>query len=227
MFILFKELISAVKDTVAVVATITTVILGIWGFNQKAEKERFESNLYQRTEQWTDEKGRLVTEVTKLTYSNSELKKISNADSSKLSAAEKKLYVAAKEIEELRIKHKDVESYNKADFEVKNDSLKTIIVYDKDSVLKELKPIKTDHLTLDFKVDGDTLTVSHTYKASIITVVNRKVDMYTASGKKRFILARVVNPRYEYFATNRIDDPNAAVTSDIYIEFQNKKGKRN
>lgn len=217
------KILDDIKNMVAVVATITTVLFAYWGFQQKERADVATSNMYHKEVQWKDEKGRLVTEVTELTFTTSELRKMQNADKTKLTNVQLQLKDAYDRITELGIKPKDVESFNKAEFQVKYDSLVSIIERDEFGQIKTLKPIVTPNLKVDFAVKSDTVLVDYTYKTNIVSVINRKEDKLTYSGKQRFILARLINPRYEYWSTNVIDDPHAEITSDVYLNF----GKHN
>lgn len=208
-----------IKDYIAIIATISTILFAYLTYQQKQETNRATDNLYKKEVQWTDEKGRLVTEVTELRFTTTELKKMRGADTTKLSKVQKQLYDASLRIKELGIKEKDVISYNKVDFEVKNDSLTSTFTKDTKGSVIGLKPIKTPNLEITFDVHLDTVYVSHTYKANLVTVLNRKQDKFTYGGKKRFFLARLINPRYEYWSTNVVDDPDAEIKSDVYINF--------
>ena len=179
------------------------------------------NNLYHKEQQWTDEKGRLVTEVQELQFTTSELRSMHSADSTKLSDTQKQLYTAAKEIESLGIKLKDAISYNSSHISVDNSGLVTTIDKDDNGAIIALNPIKTKHLQIDFEVKSDTILVNHKYETDVTTVVNRKENKYTYSGKKRFFLARWINPRYEYWSTNVADDPDAKITSSVYLNFGN------
>jgi hypothetical protein len=213
------KILDDIKTVVAIVATVSTIAFAYWGYQQKERAEIATSNLYKKEIQWTDEKGRLVTEVTELTFTKHELQSMRKADKSKLTDVQLKLKDAYDRIEELGITPKDVESFNKAEFEVKYDSLVSIIEKDSLGRLKALKPIKTPNLEISFNVNSDTVLVDYKYKTNIVSVINRKEDKLTYNGNKRFILARLVNPRYEYWSTNVIDDPNAEITSDVYLNF--------
>lgn len=211
--------LSNIKDTIAIVATLSTILFAYLTYQQKQETERATDNLYKKEIQWQDEKGRMVTEVTELRFTTTELKKMRGADTTKLSVVQKQLYKAYQRIEELGIKENNVISYNEADISVSNDSLITTIDKDIKGDIIGLKTIKTPNLELTFDVKSDTILVSHKYKTNVVTVVNRKQDKLTYSGKKRFFLARLINPRYDYWSTNVVDDPNAEIKSDVYINF--------
>ena len=212
-----------IKDIVTTLSVVVAIITSLYAGFEKQNKDKAVNNLYKKEVQWKDAKGRLVTEVTELNYTTSELRRASASDSTLLSNAEKKLYDASKRIKELGIKLNNVASYNKAEFEVKNDSMVSYIQRDSLGVLKGLKTIKTDNLTIDFNVQKDTVLVSSLYKANMVVVINRKEDYKTKKGNRRLFLARWVNPRYRYWATTEIDDPKAKITTDTYINFKNKR----
>lgn len=213
------NILDNIKSTVTIISIVVAMGVSIWGTKWKQEATRFENNLYKKEVQWKDERGRLVTEVTELRYSKDELKRIAKSDSSKLSISEKQLYIAAKEIEDLNIKLKHVETYNKLILEVKNDSLKSTITKDSTGQILALKPIKTKFLELTFSINKDTVLVNHKYKTDIVSILNRKPDTLTHSGNKRFFIATWINPRYTYWSTTVCDDPKAEITSSVYINF--------
>jgi len=220
------NLIGNIKDIATILSIVSVLTLGWLKHQDGQEINRLENNLHSTTIQYTDSIGRMVTEVTELRFTNKELKQISKLDSSKLGATQKKLWEASQLVRELEIKERNVESVNIAALSVSNDSLISEVIYNEDRSLKELKPIKTDHLEITFDVQGDTVLVGHKYKAKINTVVSRKVDKVTNNGKTRFFLARWVNPRWIYSAKNVSDDKNAEIDSAVYINFQSGKGKR-
>lgn len=204
---------------ITAISLILISLLSYINIRNTKEIDRLSNNLYSKQVQWADEKGRLVTEVTELRFTTTELKKMRGADTTKLSAVQKQLYDASLRIKELGIKENDVIGYNNAEIYVKNDSLITTIDKDNKGSIIGLKTIKTPNLELTFDVKSDTILVSHKYKTNVTTVLNRKVDKHTYSGKKRFFLARWINPRYEYWSTNVVDDKNAEIKSDVYINF--------
>lgn len=220
------KLLSNIKEAVTILSVVAAIGFGYWGKLQSQEASRATSNLYSKTIQWEDEKGRLVTETSELRFTTQELRNINRQDSARLNEVQKKLWKASKAIEDLKVKERNVESVNIVGLEARRDSLVTIPVYNEDNVLKELKPIKTDNLLIEFEVTSDTIYVNHLYTSEITTVVSRKVDKFTSKGRKRLFLARWVNPRWEYTAMNVSDDPNAEITSAINIKFQKNKGKR-
>lgn len=218
--------LSLIKDTVTVVSIIATLILGVLKYKDIKEISRLNNNITSTTKQWTDEKGRLVTQVTELRFTNDELERLAHRDSSTLNELEKQLWEAGQTIKDLKIKERNALSYNSVDISVSNDSLVSKAEYNDDKSLKALKPIKTDHLSIDFEIKGDTVLVNHSYKAKVSTVVDREVDKITNRGRKRFFIARWINPRWQYSAKSIVDDPNATIESAINIKFQRKKGKR-
>lgn len=213
------KILDDIKSIVTIASVIVAMVASSWGVKLQADRDRFRDNLYHKEIQYKDKENRLVTQVTELQFSRDELKQIAKADSSKLSNTQKELYKVAKELEVLGIKAKDVEAYNKAKLEVIYDSLVSKAELDSRGCIKALKPIKTDNLSLEFNVKTDSVLVDYKYTADVTTVLNRKPNKYTYKGTKRFFLARLVNPRYEYWSTNVVSDPNASIKSDVYINF--------
>ena len=223
---MFSNILSNIKDTVLVLSILSSIVLGVWGQKQKQEAERAHQNLHRMEIEWVDEQGRHVKEVTELRYTTRELEAARKAKEQDLSDAQKELKKAAKRIEEMGIKLNRVEGYTGIDFEVVKDSLKTAILRDsKDSIIG-IAPIKTPHLNIEFEVKRDTIVVSSKYNANLTVVLNRKPDKLTKKGNRRFFIARWVDPRYDYWATTSIDDPDATIESVLHINFQDKKGKR-
>lgn len=221
------NLIGNIKDTFTILSIVSVMLLGWLKYNDTKEINRLNNNITSVKKEWKTKTGELVTQVTELRFTNKELKQIAERDSSELSDLQKQLWEAGQVIKTLDIKERNAESVNIADLIVSNDSLVTTIQYNEDMSLKALKPIKTDNLSINFKVSGDSIIIDHVYNAKINTVVSREVDKVTSSGKRRFFLARWLNPRWKYYASNYSDDPNAKLDSAIYIKFQHNKGKRN
>lgn len=209
-----------IKNSVTIISIIIAIITSVGWSKQKVETERYRQNLYSTTVQWTDEQGRLITEVSELRYSYRELQAVAKMDSTKLNKAQRDLLKANNTIKELNIKLKDTESYFKGELEVKHDSLITIASKDSIGQIIALKPIKTPHLEIEFFVENDTIKLNHIYRTNIETVVNRKEDKLTKSGNRRFFIARFIKPRYDYWATTRVEDPNAKINNTVFINFE-------
>lgn len=212
------------------IVTILSVMIGIvaaiYGIRQGNEKNRLEQNLYSKTVQWEDEKGRLVTETTELRYTVRELRQISKKDSSNLSDAEKKLLATRGTIDALNIKLRKVESVNMIEVESKGEYVTDYTIKERDTIyLLEIKPIETKHLDLKFDVKGDSIIVNHTYRNSIDIIIDRD-QAAGKRGNKRFFLVRWILPKWEYSSNVVSEDPNAEITSNIYFKFQRGKGKR-
>jgi hypothetical protein len=219
------EFLKAVSLFIGIAGAMGGIIGTIYGIRQNKEANRAENNLYTRTVQWEDERGRLVTETTELRYTLNELRNISKKDSSKMSEAEKQLLAARKEIDALRIKPRNVESVNTiglesrgtftTDYETKPDTVK----------LLKIDPIETEFISLYFKVEGDSILVDHLYKNTLNIIVDRDYGL-NARGKPRFFLTRWISPKWQYSSNVVSEDPNADITSNVYIKFQKHKGKR-
>lgn len=210
------------------VATILSIVVAIgastgW-IKQKQETSRVRSNYEYKETQWRDEKGRFIKEVTEKRITIQELKVAAKSDSTKLSDNQKELKLMAEEVKGLNIKLKDVENFDKAEFEVK-DSVVTKIKYI-DRKLEKIEPIRKKYMDIDFDVRGDEIAVKYAYRGSITLIDNKKVDKYTKSGKKRIFIARWINPRYTYWTTAVSEDPNAEIKVLKHIKVQKNKGKR-
>lgn len=214
------KILNNLKDILTIVSIGIAVVTSLGWTKQKQEAERYRQNLYSKTVQWEDEQGRLITEVSELRYSYRELKAIAGMDSALLNETQKDLLKANKTIEELGVKLKDTESYFKGELEAQHDSLMTTFERDSTGQITALKPIKTPYLEIDFHVEGDTVKINHIYRANIETVINRKEDKLTKAGNKRFFIARWIKPRYNYWATTRVDDPDAEINNSVYINFE-------
>ena len=210
---------------VALCVIISLSLVGKWGLEQKHEKERMEQNLFNKTKEFTTKYDEYAKETSELRYTVTELKKAYKADSSQLSVSQKQLKKAAEEITSLNIKLKDADTYISNIIESKPDTFTVTIPIDKDSVLSKIEPIKTKHWDIKFKLENNKLKVIPKYTCEITTVVDRRVDYYTLKGRKRFFLARLINPRHQYLATTKVDDKDAKITNTVYIKFQKEKGE--
>ena len=214
------RILSNIKEIVTVGSIIVAIVTTMGWNNQKKEAERYRQNLYSHTVQWKDEEGRLIKEVSELRYTHKELKAVASMDSARLNKAQKDLLQANKTIESLNIKLKDAESYYKGELEVKYDSLISTLSKDSTGQITAIKPIKTPHLEVTFEVHGDTVKLNHIYRTNIETVVNRKEDPLTKHGNKRIFIARWIRPRYNYWATTKVEDPKAVINNAVYINFE-------
>lgn len=210
---------------VALCVIISLSLVGKWGLEQKHEKERMEQNLFNKTKEFTTKYGEYAKETSELRYTVTELKKAYKADSTQLSISQKQLKKAAEEITNLNIKLKDADTYISNIIESNPDTFIVTVPVDKDSLLAEIEPVKTKHWDIKFKLENNKLKVIPKYTCEVTTVVDRRADYYTLKGRKRFFLARIINPRYQYLATTKIDDKDARITNTVYIKFQKEKGE--
>ena len=198
---------------------------GNWGLGQKREKERMEQNLFNKTKEFTTKNGEYAKETSELRYTVTELKKAYKADSTQLSVSQKQLKKAAEEITNLNIKLKDADTYISNIIESKPDTFIVDLPSSADSLVSNIKPIKSKHWDISFSIENNKLKVLPKYKCEITTVIDRRADYYTLKGRKRFFLARLINPRYQYLATTKVDDKDAKITNTVYIKFQKEKGE--
>lgn len=215
-------MISTIKNIITIVAIIGTIGGTYFSHKYKEEKDTAISNFNQSKKEWIDEKGRLVSEMSEIKVSNKQLKNAARRDSAELSEAEKELKRTANIIEELNLRLKDVKNYYEGEISILNDSLRSAFTKDENGKIIGLKSIKTEHLSIDFVVESeDSILVSHKYKAKIVVVNNRKSTKYTKNGNKRFILFRKIWPRWQYWATTRVNDPNARLDIEVNYNFNN------
>lgn len=215
------------KDTILIIlgVLISWVALVNWGIEQKNEKERMTQNLFSKTKEFTTKYGEYAKETTELRYTIGELKKVYKADSSQLSVSQKQLKKAAEEIENMGIKLKDADTYISNLLESKPDTFIVDLPSSADSLVSNIKPIKSKHWDISFSIENNKLKVLPKYKCEITTIIDRRADYYTLKGHKRFFLASLINPRYQYLATTKVDDKDAKITNTVYIKFQKEKGE--
>jgi hypothetical protein len=213
-------MLDTIKNIITLVAIIGTIGGTYFSHKYKEEAKTAHNNFNQSKQEWVDKKGRLVSELSEIKVSNSQLKNAAKKDSLELSEAERGLKKAANTIEELNLRLKDVKNYYEGEISVLNDSLRSAFEKDENGKIIGLKPIKTEHLAIDFVVESeDSILVSHEYKAKITVVNNRKPTKYTNNGNKRFILFRKIWPRWQYWATTRANDPNAEFNIEVHYNF--------
>ncbi len=214
------EMFRSIQNIISIVAVLGMLGAGIWGHNKKEEAERYYNNYQKEKSEWVDEKGRLVSEITETVTSNQRLKAVHKRDSVNLSEADKQLKQAAKNIEELGLRLKDVKTYYEGKIGVFNDSLVSVLEKNDKGEITGLKPIKTEHLEIDFVVESnDTILITHKYNTDIVIVANRKPTMYTKNGNKRFFIFRKIWPRWKYWHTARVEDPNASINIEVVFNF--------
>jgi len=223
-----KDLLKNILTLVTIISLIIGILATLGWVRQKGERQRAETNLYNRTTQWEDERGRMVTETTELRFTNRELKKVAKKDSMALSEVEKSLLDAYQVIDDLKIKPGRVESAHMFELESSSNQVTKLTIEEllKPETYKvDIAPIKTKHLELTFNQVGDSLHVNHLYKTDIDVVVDRDKGL-NSKGNKRFFIARWFLPKWEYSSSVVAEDPNAEITSNVYINFQRGKGKR-
>ena len=211
-----------IKEILTIGSLAAAILFGTLNQINKGRADDAENNLYSKTIQWEDEKGRLVTETTELRYSVNDLKAISQRDSAKLSDAEKVIWEAGQTIKELRSKPQHVVSYSKTEVEALYDSLEVLHTI-KDNKLISIEPIRTDHLNIEFEVIEGKVLANAKYNAGIEVIVDRERRKETKRGKKRFFIARWLKPDWQYNSKAVCDDPHATIEDTVHINFDNRK----
>jgi hypothetical protein len=69
-------------------------------------------------------------------------------------------------------------------------------------------------------IANNDLLITYKYTASINTVIDRQPALLNKKGKKRFIIARWIYPKYKYYGTSIVDDPNAVIQNNVIIKFK-------
>jgi len=222
-------MISILKNIKELALTVSIVLglgasLGWW--KEAKNSDRLANNLYKKEIQWKDERGRMVTETTELKFTVEELQNVMAKDSAthyeKMSEMEKMLYDTGKEVEALKADADKLVSYHKAEIEAvyKDMKLNPIVIEGK---LTHLDPIDTKNLKVNFNIEDGQVTADAKYNAEIVTIVDRSRDKFTKKGKKRFFLARLVKPRWQYSSKTVSDDIHASIVNDVQINFDNRK----
>ena len=92
------------KKLLIIVTLISAAVASIAvAFAVRAERDRSraEQNHYQRYIEWTDQRGRLVSQASELRYTAAELRRVARADSANLSRAQINLLQARRTIRDL------------------------------------------------------------------------------------------------------------------------------
>ena len=132
----------------------TLYFTGKWGLEQKYEKERMEQNLFNKTKEFTTKYDEYAKETSELRYTVTELKKAYKADSLQLSSTQKQLKKAAEEITSLNIKLKDADTYISNIIESKPDTFIVDLPSSADSLVSNIKPIKSKHWDISFSIEN-------------------------------------------------------------------------
>ncbi len=100
--------------TILTIATIVSLLFGVFSniqsMKHKAESQRLGNNLHEKTIQYEDEKGRLISEKTILQVTNKELKNVLKKDTAKFDEYDKTIYNIAKELSHSNRKVKHLET---------------------------------------------------------------------------------------------------------------------
>ena len=197
------------------------------GFNKYKDKSiELRNNINANTKEWLDKENRLVNTTKELNFNISDLRNIIKKDSSDLNEFDIRLLKAKKEIDNLNLKLKNVESVTSTTIETSSSHSTTISIdtINKDSLYYNIKPIKTKFLEITFKYDinKDSLYVNHLYKNDITIIVDRETDKFTVNNKKRFFIARWFDPRWIYKSNIVTEDKNARIISHVKMNFHKR-----
>jgi hypothetical protein len=220
----------AFLNNIKEIAIIASIVFGLgasagW-WRQKQKSDDLANNLYAKTVQYEDEKGRRVTETTELRFTVDELQNVAAKDSAiyyaSMSDMEKRLWEVGQEAEVLKADKDKLISYHKSEVEAIYKDLEVIPTI-KDNKLVSIEPIETKHLQIRFNIEGDKITADAKYNTNITTIVDRNRDQFTKKGKKRFFIAKWIKPRWQYSDKTVCEDVNATIKNTVSINFENRK----
>jgi hypothetical protein len=201
---------------VALTAIIIAVISVMFALNRKKEVIRLNNNLHARSVEYQDLFGRTVVQSYAYEATVRELRQARKTDSIQRTQYEDKLSKADAVIRSMEKKLNQVQSVNTIEVESKKRDTVFIEVKN-DSII--IESLKSKHWNIDFTVLNNTIMVADmTYSASIDVVVDRERGK-TLSGKKRFILCRILKPKWVYSSSAVCDDPDAKIKTNVFIKF--------
>jgi len=206
-----------VKITLAAVIAILTGIIGLgfFFFQEKLKKEietknRMAEIIHTRQVQYTDNMGKLVTEVTEQRVTIEEYKQmVENGDVEKSKLK--------KQVEAMGVKLKMVETMGNMSFETKYDSI-PVFVYISDSG-NENESYCDDYISLfrTKELGSDTAIYDINIKDSLIW----SIDWYF---KDKWKFKNIFMPRDKYYKLNaKLLNPKAEITYSRFYKFPKKK----
>ena len=218
-------MISKYLKIILTIVTILSLLSGIglaWYANFKSnEADRYESNYKAslvKIKQYKDKNGLLVSETYELRLTIDEIK--NSKDSTIRSMGES--------LEDMGIKLKRTE--NMAQITTKSTGKGTVKI---DTVFvgnQEIKPmirkayINDGFLDMVINIDDDSLHYDYLNRDTIFIAGYKERRMETKKGKKRFFLARWVNPDWQYKLAAKSLNKNTIITSIKDVRIERRKG---
>jgi hypothetical protein len=208
---------------VLIAVVFLSLVVGVVSFllfkNERSNRLIAERNLTASTKQYRDDLGRTVTETQELRLSVSDFKKIVKQDSIYMNDYEKKLAHANEIIKSQDKKIRSVESVNS--ILMQSFGSNQIIYRINDTCkLVSLAPVHSAFFDASFKIINDSaLVMEHTYHTGIDIIIDRERARDT-DGSKRFLFCRLIFPRWVYSSSVVAEDPDARITSNLFIRFK-------
>lgn len=210
------------KKFLIIVTLICIALMAVCVYLLKHEREsRFiaEHNLVAKTKTYEDAMGRQVTETEELRVSVRDFKKIVRQDSALMNDYEKKL-AHANEI--IKSQHKKIRSVESVNSILMQSSGSNQVIYKVNDTcrLVSLAPIHTQYFDASFKILNDSaLVMEHYYHTNIDIIIDRSRAL-DLDGSKRFLLCRLMFPKWVYSSSVVAEDPDATIASNVLIRFK-------
>jgi hypothetical protein len=200
--------------------SLTAAALSLYFFDDERNRRMAaETNLSVNTTQYEDKLGRMVTETQELRLSVRQFKQIVKQDSIYMNQYEKDLLRAYETIKAQDKKIRQVESINQILMQ-SSGTTNTIYQVNDTCKLTSIAPIHTKHFDASFKILNDSaVSVNHSYHTGIDIIVDRD-RARDPDGSKRFIMCRLLFPRWIYSASAVPEDTAATITKNVYIRFK-------
>ena len=178
-----------------------------------------EHNLAAGTKQYKDDLGRSVLEAEELRLSVRDFKRIVKQDSILKNDFEMKLTQAKEIIDSQGKKIRAVESIN-AILLRSSGSNQVIYTLNDTCRLVAIAPVHTSFFDATFQIINDSaLIVQHSYHTGIDVIIDRERGP-AKDGTKRFLPCRLIRPQWVYSSSVVAQDPDATITSNVFIRFK-------
>ena len=198
----------------------TAAVLFFYFFkNERSSRMSAETNLSANTIQYEDKLGHMVTETQELRLSVRQFKQVVKQDSIYMNQFEKDLLRAYETIKAQDKKIRQVESINQILVQ-SSGSTQTIYQINDTCKLTAIAPVRTKHFYASFKIINDSVVIiDHNYRTGIDIIIDRDRAL-DPDGSKRFLLCRLIFPRWVYSASAVPEDTAAKISKNVYIRFK-------
>jgi len=227
-----KKYLNLILIVVTILSMLSGMVLAWYANYQSNEADRYEANnkaLLTKVKTYKDKNGLLVTESYELRFTIAELE-ISN-DST--------LRGMAKQVESMKIKLKNTQYINyinskstgsgSVPITLANEEIgfvgDSVNLYNEHNpIITRIASINDGFLKMDINLEKDSLVYDYTYRDSLIIVGHKHRRMCTKEGKKRFFIARWVNPDWQYKVSAKSMNPNTVINDIKAIHIETRKG---